>query len=94
MTDSLKLRAGRVTILTALLLAMSAGGRSGLVWEAPAESGADRARHAAGLDRGGRQSGGEGDGMYYFEVLNSEKSGWFHPDPATATPYFVVSTAP
>jgi hypothetical protein len=28
----------------------------------------------------------------YFEVLNDAKSGWFYPDPATATPYFVVTT--
>jgi hypothetical protein len=26
------------------------------------------------------------DLMYYFEVLNKEKSGWFYPDPASATP--------
>lgn len=32
----------------------------------------------------------EWDLLYYFEVLNSQKSGWFHPDPAKATPYFVV----
>jgi hypothetical protein len=32
------------------------------------------------------------DLIYYFEVLNAEKSGWFYPDPATATPYFVVQT--
>jgi hypothetical protein len=24
--------------------------------------------------------------------LNEEKTGWFYPDPATATPYFVVAT--
>ena len=30
------------------------------------------------------------DLMYYFEVLNTAKGGWFHPDPRTATPYFVV----
>jgi len=34
------------------------------------------------------------DLMYYFEVLNKEKSGWFYPDPASATPYFVVTTRP
>jgi len=34
------------------------------------------------------------DLMYYFEVLNAERSGWFYPDPATATPYFVVATRP
>jgi hypothetical protein len=32
------------------------------------------------------------DLIYYFEVLNDQKSGWFYPDPATATPYFVVTT--
>jgi hypothetical protein len=32
------------------------------------------------------------DLMYYFEILNAEGSGWFYPDPATATPYFVVAT--
>ncbi len=31
------------------------------------------------------------DLMYYFEVLNSELSGWFEPDPKTTTPYYVVS---
>jgi hypothetical protein len=30
------------------------------------------------------------DLMYYFEVLNKEKGGWFEPDPAVATPYYVV----
>src|SRR5262249_51811217 len=28
------------------------------------------------------------DLIYYFEVLNGQGSGWFYPDPATATPYF------
>jgi hypothetical protein len=32
------------------------------------------------------------DLMYYFEILNQQKTGWFHPDPATATPYFVIAT--
>lgn len=32
------------------------------------------------------------DVLYYFEVLNREKTGWFYPDPATSTPYFVVET--
>jgi hypothetical protein len=31
------------------------------------------------------------DLMYYFEILNSEKAGWFYPDPHVETPYFVVS---
>ena len=34
------------------------------------------------------------DLMYYFEVLAENRSGWFYPDPATATPYFVVTTRP
>ena len=34
------------------------------------------------------------DLMYYFEVLNSDLTGWFFPDPATRTPYFVVPTRP
>jgi hypothetical protein len=28
--------------------------------------------------------------MYYFEVLNKQGGGWFEPDPAVATPYYVV----
>ncbi len=31
------------------------------------------------------------DLMYYFEVLNREGTGWFEPDPHTATPYYVVN---
>jgi hypothetical protein len=31
------------------------------------------------------------DLQYYFEVLNREGTGWFLPDPAKATPYYVVS---
>jgi hypothetical protein len=30
------------------------------------------------------------DLMYYFEVLNDQKTGWFQPDPGAATPYYVV----
>lgn len=30
------------------------------------------------------------DLMYYFEVLNKDKGGWFEPDPSVATPYHVV----
>jgi hypothetical protein len=30
------------------------------------------------------------DLMYYFEVLNDQKTGWFQPDPLVATPYYVV----
>jgi hypothetical protein len=30
------------------------------------------------------------DLMYYFEILNKEKTGWFFPDPQIATPYYVV----
>jgi len=29
--------------------------------------------------------------MYYCEVLDTNGAGWFHPDPATATPYYVVA---
>ncbi len=31
------------------------------------------------------------DLMYYFEVLAADGSGWFHPDPALAVPYYVVT---
>jgi hypothetical protein len=34
------------------------------------------------------------DLIYYFEVLNTERTGWFHPDPLAATPYYVVKVAP
>jgi hypothetical protein len=37
---------------------------------------------------------GNFDLMYYFEVLNDQKSGWFFPDPMSATPYFIVDTQP
>jgi hypothetical protein len=30
------------------------------------------------------------DLLYYFEILNNENSGWFQPDPAVTTPYYVV----
>ena len=30
------------------------------------------------------------DLMYYFEILNDQGGGWFHPDPQRATPYYVV----
>ena len=33
------------------------------------------------------------DLMYYFEILNTGRSGWFQPDPHTATPYYVIKTA-
>jgi hypothetical protein len=33
---------------------------------------------------------GTWDLFYYFEVLNSEGSGWFEPDPLAAAPYFTV----
>ena len=32
--------------------------------------------------------------MYYFEILNSEKTGWFYPDPRVETPYYVVTVIP
>ena len=34
------------------------------------------------------------DLMYYFEVLNRAGGGWFHPDPQTTTPYYVVKVLP
>ena len=34
------------------------------------------------------------DLMYYFEVLNKAKGGWFEPDPAVATPYYVINVEP
>lgn len=34
----------------------------------------------------------EADLMYYFEVLVERNGSWFHPDPHTATPYYVVTT--
>ncbi|MGH9664445.1 MAG: hypothetical protein ACRD9L_08500, partial [Bryobacteraceae bacterium] len=33
---------------------------------------------------------GRWDLMYYFEVLNKQGGGWFEPDPAVATPYYVL----
>ncbi|HSB17087.1 MAG TPA: hypothetical protein VLE22_21735 [Bryobacteraceae bacterium] len=33
------------------------------------------------------------DLLYYFEVLDKQGGGWFHPDPRTATPYYVVTAA-
>jgi hypothetical protein len=34
------------------------------------------------------------DLMYYFEILNPENTGWFEPDPHTATPYYIVTITP
>lgn len=34
---------------------------------------------------------GDYDLLYYFEVLNDENGGWFYPDPAVTTPYYVVT---
>lgn len=31
------------------------------------------------------------DLLYHFEILNDQGSGWFFPDPAVRTPYFVIS---
>ena len=42
----------------------------------------------------GAQISSRADLMYYFEVLNRQRSGWFYPDPATATPYIVIATRP
>jgi hypothetical protein len=33
---------------------------------------------------------GNWDMQYYFEILHADGSGWFEPDPLTATPYWVV----
>lgn len=40
----------------------------------------------------GAQISSRSDLMYYFEVLDHRRSGWFYPDPATTTPYIVVPT--
>ena len=32
------------------------------------------------------------DLMYYFEVVNDTGGGWFQPDPATTTPYYILKT--
>jgi hypothetical protein len=34
------------------------------------------------------------DLMYYFEVLDKEQGGWFEPDPAVTTPYYIVKVEP
>lgn len=34
------------------------------------------------------------DLMYYFEVLNKQDGGWFEPDPAVATPYYLLKVEP
>jgi len=33
------------------------------------------------------------DLMYYFEILDTERGGWFEPDPGISTPYYVVPSA-
>ena len=33
---------------------------------------------------------GNWDMQYFFEILHADGSGWFEPDPLTATPYWVV----
>jgi hypothetical protein len=38
----------------------------------------------------GREITGNWDLQYFFELLNADGSGWFAPDPLTATPYWVV----
>jgi hypothetical protein len=38
----------------------------------------------------GEEIDGRYDLMYYFEALDAQGAGWFYPDPADATPYFVV----
>ncbi len=42
----------------------------------------------------GEEISARSDLMYYFEVLNGERSGWFEPDPDRATPYYVVKVEP
>ena len=32
--------------------------------------------------------------FYYFEILDDQQTGWFEPDPTTATPYYVVTVGP
>ncbi|MCW5981841.1 MAG: hypothetical protein KIT09_27395 [Bryobacteraceae bacterium] len=39
----------------------------------------------------GEDVAGQFDLLYYFEALTPD-SGWFYPDPAVVTPYFVVET--
>jgi hypothetical protein len=39
----------------------------------------------------GADIAGDFDLLYYFEVLNSEHTGWFQPDPAVTTPYYIVT---
>ena len=34
----------------------------------------------------------EFDLLYYFEVIDKQNGGWFHPDPRAATPNYVVGT--
>ncbi len=38
----------------------------------------------------GREITGNWDLQYFFEFLNADGSGWFAPDPLTATPYWTV----
>ena len=38
----------------------------------------------------GKEITGNWDLQYYFEILQADGSGWFEPDPLTATPYWVV----
>ncbi len=38
----------------------------------------------------GEEIDGRYDLIYYFEVLDAQGGGWCYPDPADATPYFVV----
>ena len=34
------------------------------------------------------------DLLYYFEITTPGGGGWFHPDPRTATPYYIVKVIP
>jgi hypothetical protein len=38
--------------------------------------------------------GTDADLIYYFEILNQEKTGWFEPDPFTTAPYYSIRIEP
>jgi hypothetical protein len=41
----------------------------------------------------GSDISGDYDLMYYFEILNDVNGGWFQPNPAMETPYYILKTA-
>ncbi|MBI4889737.1 MAG: hypothetical protein HY821_03865 [Acidobacteria bacterium] len=51
----------------------------------------DAAPHSARFTIPAAEVDARWDLQYYFEVLNTEGTGWFLPDPREATPYHVVS---